>query len=145
MLLQDPKDFLKKVKKPSKEEKVEAERQRALVKEIIYPIFLKNAKSIREARTICKNFVVAMDAAFYMGIQKEQKRLSSASLTELDMQSVMNKGIENSAEWLLMQALQGEKVAAVKGLIEGLEREIQRLVEKDIVDKPLAELKTEFL
>ncbi len=141
-------DFLPKgggQKKPSKEELAEANRLRLLVKERVYPIFLKNAKSIKDARTICKNFVVGLDAAFYMAIQKEQQRLSKASLSELDLKAVMNSGKENTTEWLLSENLKNEKTADVKGLIEGLEKEITRLIEKDLIDKPLSELKTEWL
>ena len=131
--------------KQSKAEKEEIKRQQALVKEVLYPIFLKNTKNARELIQTCNNFNVGLDAAFYLGIQKEQKRLSEALLTELDLESVMNKDIKGSAEWLLIKALQNEKTATVKGLIEGMAREIQRIVEKDNIELPLKELKTEFL
>lgn len=142
------KDFLPKknvLKKASKVELAEANRLRALVKEQIYPILLKNAKNIRDARVICKNFVIAVDAAFYMKIQAEQKRLSTATFSELDLKSVMNKGKENAAEWLLSENLKNEKTSDVKALIDGLDKEITRLIEKDMLDKPLSELKTEWL
>lgn len=142
------KDFLPKknvLKKASKEEMAEANRLRALVKDQIYQILLKNAKNIRDARVICKNFVIAVDAAFYMKIQAEQKRLSSAIFSELDLKSVMNKGKENAAEWLLSENLKNEKTSDVKALIDGLDKEITRLIEKDLLDKPLSELKTEWL
>lgn len=142
------KDFLPKkgvLKKASKEEMAEANRLRALVKDQIYPILLKNAKNIRDARVICKNFVIAVDAAFYMKIQAEQKRLSSAIFSELDLKSVMNKGKENAAEWLLSENLKNEKTSDVKALIDGLDKEITRLIEKGMLDKPLSELKTEWL
>ncbi len=138
-------DFLPKKNKASKEDIEEAKRLRILVKEVVYPIFLKNATSIKDARAICKNFGVGLDAAFYMAIQKEQQRLSKAKMSELDLKAAMNTGKENTTEWLLADCLKDEKTSDVKGLIEGLEREITRLIEKDMIDKPLSELKTEWL
>ncbi len=57
----------------------------------------------------------------------------------------MNEGKEYEAEWELVQALKDEKIKDAKGLIDGLEKELQRLTDKAELTTALSELKTEFL
>lgn len=113
--------------------------------EVIYPILLKRAKSVKDAQNIAKNFVVALDTGFQMDMQKYAQFRSQDRMTTLDLKALMNPGKENEAEFEWLEALKDEKISVVKGLISGLDREIQRLRDKEHLAKPLSELKTEFL
>ncbi len=57
----------------------------------------------------------------------------------------MNEGKEFTTEWEWVEALKDEKISTVKGLIDGLDKELQRLTDKELLARPLSELKTEFL
>jgi len=133
-------------KKLSKKElKAEEFRQRKLVTDVIYPLLLKNAKSIKDAKNICKNFCIALDAGFQIDIRKYSEFRSQDRLTTLDLKGIMNQGKENSTEWEWIEALKDEKISTTKGLISGLERELQRLTDKELMERKLETLKTEFL
>jgi hypothetical protein len=115
------------------------------VVETIYPTLLKQAKSVRDAKNIVKNFVVAMDAAFQIDVRNYSTFRSGDRLMTLDMKSMLNPGQEQTAEFSWLEALKDEKISVVKGLLSGLSGELQRLTDRDEKDKPLRELKTEFL
>ncbi len=133
-------------KKLSKKElKAEEDRQRKLVTEAIYPILIKNAKNIKDAKNICKNFCVALDAGFQIDVRKYSEFRSQDRLTTLPLKGLMNEGKENSTEWEWTELMKDEKISTVKGLISGLERELQRLTDKELLARPLKDLKTEFL
>ncbi len=70
---------------------------------------------------------------------------SQDRLTTLDLKGLMNEGKEFTTEWEWVEALKDEKISTVKGLIDGLEKELQRLTDKELLNRPLSELKTEFL
>jgi len=123
----------------------EAVRQRELVKQVIYPILLKHATSIKNAKNICKTLVVGMDAIFMQKIKEYQQYMSGEKLETLNLKGFMNEGKQYEGEWALMEALKDEKIADAKGLVDGMEKELQRLTDKGELEKPLSELKTEFL
>ncbi len=129
----------------NKELKKEALRQRAIVKEQIYPLLLKHAKSVRNAKNICKTIVVGLDHVFQMDVKKYVDFRSSDRLESLKLKGFMNEGKEYEAEWALVELLKDEKIKDVKGLIQGLESELQRLTDKKELNTPLSEVKTEFL
>lgn len=133
-------------KPPSKKEQVrEAVRQRAMVKEKIYPVLLKYAKNIRNAKNICKTLVVGLDTVFMMDMKKYSEFRSKDRLSTLNLKGFMNEGKDYEAEWELVNLLQDESITTAKALIDGMERELQRLTDKEELTKPLTELKTEFL
>ena len=138
-------DFLSKKPKVTKEQKLETARQQALVRETIYPILLKHAKNIKDAKNICKNFVVALDAAFYLDAKAYQERRSVESLGTLDLKKAINEDKQNSAEFELLEILNNEEISTVKSLIGGMEQELNRLTDKELVERPLESLKTEFI
>lgn len=135
-----------KQKRLSKKElQAEALRQRKIVKEVIYPILLKHAKSVKDAKNICKNFVIGMDAAFYADVERYQTFKSAEAFHTLNLKGLMNEGKEYTAEWEWVEALKDEKISSAKGLIDGLGRELDRLTTIEELKRPLSELKTEFL
>ncbi len=113
--------------------------------EVIYPILLKHAKNIKDAKNICKNFVIATDAAFFADVEKYQKFKSAEAFNTLNLKGLMNEGKNFTAEWEWVEALKGEKISVAKGLINGLEGELQRLTTVEELKRPLSELKTDFL
>lgn len=141
-------DFLPKQaapKKLSKEEKLDVKRQQTLVKEVIYPILLKYAKSIKNAKTILNTLVVGMDSIFMMDMQEWTKKRSGDALHTLPLKQSMNIGKEYMAEWELVEALKDEKIMTAKALIDGMDKELQRLLDKELLERPLEDLKTEFI
>ncbi len=128
-----------------KELRAEEMRQRRLVTETIYPILLKNAKNIKDAKNVIKNFLIALDAGFQIDIRKYSEFRSQDRLTTLNLKGLMNEGKENSTEWEWTEALKDEKISTVKGLLSGLDRELQRLTDKELMERNLDTLKTEWL
>ncbi len=145
-MLKDKKPNASPVKKPSKKELLaEATRQRALVREVIFPLLLKHAKSVKQAQNICKTITVGLDAVFMQEVQEYTKYRSGDKLSTLKLTDFMNSGVQYEGEWALIEALQGEKIQDAKGLIEGMEKEIQRLVDKELINRSLDTLETEWL
>jgi biotin synthase-like enzyme len=128
-----------------KQLKLEAERQRTIVRDVIWPIFLANAKNIKDAKNICKAFVLGMDTVFQMELKKRMEERSKEPLETLKLDDFMTTGDAYQTEWKLLEALKNESIATSKGLIEGMGKEIERLTDKELLDRPLDSLKTELL
>ncbi len=80
-----------------------------------------------------------------MDLKKYSEWHSDDRLTTLNLKGFMNEGKEYEAEWEIINLLQDEKIKDVKGLISGMEKELQRLTDKEELTRPLNDLKTEFL
>lgn len=132
-------------KKPNKKLLLEVARQRDLAKNVIFPLLLKHATSIKNAENMCKTLMVGMDASFMKDIKEYQTKRSDETLETLGLLSLMKKSKEFAGEREIIEALNGEKISDAKGMMQGMEEEIKRLVAKELVSRPLAELKTEFL
>lgn len=135
-----------KPKKQSKKEiKAETLRLRSLVTDIIYPILLKGSKSIQDAKTICKTLSVGMDALFMQKIKEYQTEMSKAKLDTLKLKENMNDPKQYPVEHALVEALKNESISAAKDLIEGMKSELDRLTDKELLERSLESLKTEWL
>jgi biotin synthase-like enzyme len=128
-----------------KQLKLEAERQRTIVRDVIWPTLLANAKNVKDAKNICKAFVLGMDTVFQMELKKRMEERSKEPLETLKLDDYMTTGDAYQTEWQLLAALKNESIATSKGLIEGMGKELDRLTEKELLDRPLDSLKTEFL
>ncbi len=89
--------------------------------------------------------VVALDATFQADIMKYSKERQMHALESLELTKAMNEGHENSAEWELIEALKLEKIADVKGLIDGMEKEIGRAIDVELLERPFDTVKVEIL
>lgn len=135
-----------KPKQPSKKElEKESKRLRALVTEKIFPILLANAKNVKHAKDICKTLTIGMDAIFTQQVKQFSTDLQEKPLSELDLNNFMDNKAEYMAEWELVELLKDEKIVAAKMLVEGMGKEIDRLLEKEQMDRSLETLKTEWL
>lgn len=131
-------------KKLSKKEiKQEVARQQKIAREIIFPILLKHSKNIKNAENLCKTIVVGMDAVFQQDIRQYQQKRSEDTLESLNLTSFLNK--DSVAEKAFIEALGGEKISTVRGLVEGMQKMIEFSVDKEIVQRPLDSLKVDLV
>lgn len=141
-----PKTKQKAPKQPSKkEQEKEAKRLRALVTSSISPILLKNAKSVKHAKDICKTLIVGMDAIFAKQVKDFSTDLQNKPLENLALNEFMTDKKEYMAEWELVELLKGESIVASKMLVEGMGKEIDRLLDKEQAERNLDTLETEWL
>lgn len=129
----------------NKELKKEALRQRTIVVDKLYPTLLKHAKSVKDAKNLCKTLVLGLDTVFQMDLKKYADFHSHDRLSTLNLKGFMNEGKEYAGEWELVEMLKDEKISTVKGLISGMEGELNRLTDKEELARPLKDLKTDFL
>ncbi|MGH7249348.1 MAG: hypothetical protein ACREGC_00055 [Minisyncoccia bacterium] len=80
-----------------------------------------------------------------MDLKKYSEFRSGDRLDTLKLKGFMNEGKEYAAEWALVEILKDEKIKDAKGLIAGMEAELNRLTDKEHLARPLSDLKTEFL
>lgn len=132
-------------KQTKKEIEKESKRLRALVSQSIFPLLVKEAKSVKEAKDICKTLVVGMDALFAKKMREYQEVVQEEPLSGLNMQEFMKDRKQYKTEWALVELLANEKVSVAKMLIEGMGKEIERLVEKELTERSVETLKTEWL
>ncbi len=137
-----PKKLTKKEIQANKEEEA---RLRTLVKEVIYPILLKNAKNIKDAKNICRTVAVGMDAIFMQKVKEYQNFLTEDKLSVLKLNEQMNDSKDYPAEHALALAMENETVSCAKTLIEGMEAELNRLTDSELTNRSLDTLQTEWL
>ena len=133
-------------KKLSKKEiKKEVSRQQQIAKEIIFPILLKHSKNIKNAQNLCKTIVVGMDAVFMQDIRAYQEKRSKELLESLKLDDYLKTSKEFEGERALVTALQGETIATVRGLVEGMHKMLEFSVDKEIVQRPLDSLQVDLV
>ena len=137
-----PKKLTKTEIKANKEEET---RLRDLVKNEIYPLLIKGSKNIKDAKNICRTLSVGMDAVFNLKLKEYEKYVSEGPLQVLDLNGNMNSPEEYPIEHAITDLLNLESVSVAKGLIEGMEAELNRLTDKELLERPLDTLKTEWL
>lgn len=106
---------------------------------------MENAKSIKDAKNICKTLVIGLDSVFQMELKKKSEERSAEPLKTLKLDEFMTKGEDYKAEWALVEALTDESISTARGLIEGLEKELNRLTDKELLERKVDTLKTEWL
>lgn len=143
---------IKAKKRKSKEDKEkekalleEVVRQRELVKTSIYPLILKHNKTIKDAINMCKSITVGMDNIFMNKMKEYSTYASEDKLETLKLLENMSTEDQYAGERELVTLLNTEKVKDAKGLIEGMQKELERLIDKEMSERPLETLKTEFL
>ena len=135
-----------KEKAPSKKEiKAETKRLRDFVSGRLYPLLIENSVSIMQAQTLCKTVITGMEAKFAQKMQEYQKYVQEDKLSMLELDKEIIKPKDSLAELAIIDLLKDEKIVNAKGLLEGMVREIDRLVKKETVSRKLDTLQTEWL
>lgn len=88
---------------------------------------------------------MGLDTGFQKDMVKYEEFRSGDRLETLSLKGLMNEGQQFTTEWTLIELLKDEKISTAKGLIQGLEGELNRLTLQEEMKKPLSELKTDFL
>lgn len=86
-----------------------------------------------------------MDTVFNMEFKKRMEERSVEPLSTLNLGEFMNTGEAYKTEWALVDALKDEQISTAKGLIEGMGKELDRLTDKELLERSLDSLKTEWL
>ncbi len=121
------------------EQKKNAARLRALVKDVIYPILLKGSTSISNAEMMCQVLHMSIQQSF-MGQMAQQK------LIDLKLREKLAPKVAQADYYLeILDLLQNETVTDATRLIEGIGDELKRLQKKEMSERKLDTLKTDFI
>lgn len=129
------------------QEKLRAEekRQRALVKEKIYPFLIENTKSIEDAKNMLYACETAIAGAFHLKMLEEQTRLSKCEVCVLDLEKVYNNTDEFQRDRKLLEFIQHETIATGKSLMEGLKQAIEGFQREEATKRELSTLPATLL
>lgn len=125
--------------------KAEEKRQRALVKEVIYPWLIANSKSIDDAKNMLYAATIGVQQAFNLQVAKEQKRLSIVPLSEIKVEEILQPGAEYDRDRALIALFKDEPVATAESLLSGAKRAIESFEREASTKTPLADLPAELL
>lgn len=123
----------------AQKQKEETERRRVVAKDILFPILLKNSKSIRHAQNICKimeNSILTL----------HNNQLATKSLSELELAQHFAGDDEASTTFReMLEAFKDEKLNACLDVIGGMNGAIDSFIAQESNTRSLTELKTHFL
>ena len=128
-------------------EKIRAEekRQRALVKDKLYPLLLKHSKSIEDAKNLVYACEMAVRSAFQAKVYEEQARLSKSQVSVLNLEDNIIKDPQFDRDRELLDLFKFETVATTNSILEGMKLALEGFVREECTKRELSTLKTDFL
>lgn len=140
----------KKAKKEvtSKEQKAlvtETNRQRALVKDILFPFLIANTKSAVEAKRLCYEVQQILTQSFQQKVAEHQKTLSEQLTSEIPFTDIIKKGADFKIDKALVAMFASEKLSVTNALLGGMANAIDSFVNEEMSGRHLNSLKTTFL
>lgn len=141
---------VKKTKKENtsaeqKAQEAEVNRQRALVRDVIYPLVMRNSKSIEDAKTYLQTVATALESAYAKEMQVKQMELSLSPTKNLDVSNVITKDTKYDRERELLAIFADEKLGTTDALLMGLKQAIEGFQREEAAGRDLATLKATFL
>lgn len=128
-----------------KEQEKEVARQRALVKDVLFPFLVKNTNSITEAKRLCYETQQILTQAFQMKVAEYQKKMSEAATSEMVFVDIMKKGKDFKSNIALYNLFKDENLHVTNALLGGMSNAIDSFVNEEISKRDLTTLKTAFL
>ena len=120
-------------------QKKEIERRRVIAKDVLYPILLKNSKSIRHAQNICKimeNSIMTL----------HNNQLATKSLAELELAQHFKGDDEAHITFKeILDAFKDEKLNSCLDIIGGMSGAIDSFVTQELTTRTLDDLQATFL
>lgn len=117
----------------------EVKRQRALTKDVIFPLLVKGSTSISNAQQMIQVLSMSIRQAF-------NAQMKDLKVADLKVKEKIDPKV-NQADYYceLLTVLEGERLTDVINLLEGIENEIARLIKKETSERKLETLKTDFI
>lgn len=125
--------------------KAEEKRQRAFVKETLYPWLLANSKSIDDAKNMLYAAATVMEQTFHVAVSKEQKRLSTVKVSELDPMASIKPDPQFNRDRELLAMFENEPVGTAEGLLKGARMAIESFEREQSTKTELKDLPAELL
>jgi len=130
------KKIAKKVKQTKEE--LEVKRQRVLIKDVVYPILLKDSLNIEDAKMVLGATSIAIKQAY-------SNLMVKMEVNELGLKTMISKGSENDRFRNILEAFENENVSNAIKLIDGLAEAINSFQREESTKRPLSDLKVELL
>lgn len=121
------------------EQRVEANRQRRLVSEKVYPFLLKHGKSIKATTTFLTVAKMAVQQAF-----ANQKRMQTVDELKV-IDGVKSDAPDAEAYKAFLEIFRYEKILVAEQLIEGIGNAMDSFITEELTKREIASLKTDFL
>lgn len=117
----------------------EAKRQRAIISEQFYPLLVSCSKSITEANQFIQSLVVSIR-------QQASNKIMKLNMSDLDLIKNINPAVDKDGHYKkALKLFMNESVSTTAQLLEGMGNEIDRLTRKEMSERPLSSLKTDFI
>lgn len=116
------------------------DRLRVFVREQLYPLLLRNSKSVHDT-----NFYMSLTGAMIeQGMQRKQLEFKVGEL-DFGKESAQADNAEQTRILELLDLFKDEKVADALGVLQGMQNEITQTVTKENKERKLEDLKIELL
>lgn len=125
--------------------KYEQTRQRKFVKDVLYPWLLANSKSIDDAKNMLYAATIGVQQTFHVAVSKEQTRLSTTKMAELNVEANVQVGEQFDRDRALLALFKDEPVATTESLLKGAKMAIESFEREHSTKTPLADLPAELL
>lgn len=136
--------------KMSKEQKeqvlkleMEAQRQRKIVKDKMYPVLLEQAETVQDAIVLCKAVSSHLQAWYQQEMAKFQASLQNKKLSEIGVFIEDKKDTDKLVA--VVAPLSDETVRVAGQLLEGMPNAIDSFVRENNAKTKLKDLQTHFL
>jgi hypothetical protein len=138
--------MLKKQKHPSKEEllrqaelEAETKRTRNKIKDEIYPILNCQSKNIEHAKMVCQIVAASLRQAF-------NNKANSFSVLDMNLSKDIDLKHNDAGIVLdVLNVIKDEKLPVGISMLDGLANEIDRLIKKEVNERSLDTLKTDWI
>lgn len=117
----------------------ETKRQRAIVRDEIYPIVLEASKNITGGSIFAQTLLMTFRHA-------ANKKIMDITVGELGINDAIDKNLDKDGYYgKVIDILSKEKIGNAGTMMEGIANEIERLLKKEQAERPLSSLKTDFI
>lgn len=132
-------------KEKDKVKEAEVKRQREFVKDKLYPLLLKNTKSIDDAKNYVYATNTAIKQAFHKMVSEEQVRLSKSQVLVLNMNDIIDKDPAFDRDRELIALFETESIGTADALLDGMKNALDSFIREETCKRELSTLKTDFL
>lgn len=123
----------------------EQTRQRAFIKNVVYPWLMEHSTSIDDAKNLAYAANMAVESTFHVAVGKEQTRLSEIKLADLHVEDNLKEDEEFSRDREFIALFKEERVATASSLLKGLKTVIESFEREESTKRTLDTLPAQLL